>query len=80
MIDLVCPACNGAFRVGLARPGARARCPLCHRVFVVDDPDRQDHPADSRNLANGSRTGAVAVAVLLGLIALCTFVAALTTH
>jgi len=80
MIDLACPACKSTFCVGVARLGAHARCPTCHRLFVVGDPDRQDRPARIRRVTTGLRKGIVAVAVLLGLIALCTVVAALTTH
>ena len=81
MIDLVCPACRASFPVGVARLGARARCPSCHRLFVVGDPERQAAPLHIRRVATGLRKGAVVVAILLGLIALCTVVAAaLTTH
>jgi hypothetical protein len=81
MIDLVCPACRNTFHVGVARLGARARCPVCHRLFVVGDPEQQPRPANTRRVATGLRKGAVVVALLLGLIALCTVVAAsLTSH
>ena len=81
MIDLACPACKSTFCVGVARLGAHARCPACHRLFVVGDPERQDSPAHIRRVTTGLRKGAVVVALLLGLIALCTVVAtALTTH
>ncbi len=81
MIDLVCPACKSTFHVGVARLGARARCPTCHRLFVVGDPEQQPPPAHVRRVATGLRKGAVVVVLLLGLIALCTVVAAaMTTH
>ena len=81
MIDLVCPACKSTFYVGVARLGARARCPVCHRLFIIGDPERHDSSAHIRRVTTGLRKGAVVVALLLGLIALCTVVtAALTTH